>query len=125
MMPIFRQLSSDDQDNIRVLCLEQLIPLAGNLTREENQMHTLGTLLAAGEDRSWKVRLCFAKKFPQFAEAFGKDITDANLIPTFTKLLSDHEQEVKNAAINSLTTCLHKLSHEKVFNFILPALSKS
>lgn len=43
-------------------------------------MHTLGTLLAAGEDKSWKVRLCFAKSFAKFAEAFGKEISDNNLI---------------------------------------------
>lgn len=50
------------------------------LSKEENQIHTLGTLLAAGEDKSWKVRLAFAKNFAAFAEAFGKEITDNNLI---------------------------------------------
>ena len=74
IMPIFRQLSQDDQDAIRVLCLESLIPMAGYLTKEENQVHTLGTLLAAGEDKSWKVRLCFAKRFASFAEAFGTNV---------------------------------------------------
>jgi len=54
-------------------------------------VHTLGTLLAAGEDKSWKVRLCFAKKFAQFADSFGKDITDNYLVQTFTSLLSDTE----------------------------------
>ena len=84
------------------MCLESLIPLAMYLTKEENQIHTLGTLLAAGEDKSWKVRLCFAKKFPEFAESFGKEITDNNLIQTFSILLNDNENEVKNAAINNL-----------------------
>jgi len=125
IMPIFRQLSQDDQDAIRVLCLESLIPMAGYLTKEENQVHTLGTLLAAGEDKSWKVRLCFAKRFASFAEAFGKDITDNNLIQTFTQLLGDNEQEVKNAAITSLSSCLPQLATEKICNFILPALTKS
>lgn len=54
--------------------------MATNLTKEENKIHTLGSLLNAGEDKSWKVRLCFAKNFAKFAEAFGKDITDNNLI---------------------------------------------
>ena len=79
-MPVFRQLSQDEQDAIRVLCLEQLIPMAKYLSKEENQIHTLGTLLAAGEDKSWKVRLAFAKNFAELAEAFGKDITENNLI---------------------------------------------
>lgn len=84
ILPIFRQLSQDEQDTIRVMCLESLIPMAKHLTKEENQIHTLGTLLAAGEDKSWKVRLAFAKNFAAFADSFGKEITDNNLIQTFT-----------------------------------------
>ena len=67
-----------------MLCLESLIPLAKYRDKEENQIHTLGTLLQAGEDKSWKVRLAFAKNFADLAESFGKDITDNNLIQTFT-----------------------------------------
>jgi serine/threonine-protein phosphatase 2A regulatory subunit A len=62
------------------LCLESIIPLAKYLTKEENQIHVLGTLLAAGEDKSWKVRLAFAKNFAELADAVGKEITDNNLI---------------------------------------------
>jgi hypothetical protein len=54
--------------------------MASYLSKEENQIHTLGTLLAAGEDKSWKVRLAFANNFAKFAEAFGKEITDNNLV---------------------------------------------
>ena len=125
LLPIFRQLSQDDQDAIRVLCLEALIPLAGHLTKEENRVHTLGSLLNAGEDKSWKVRLCFARNFAKFAEAFGKDITDNNLIQTFNLLLNDSEPEVKNAAITSLSKSLTNLSTEKICNILLPTLQSS
>jgi hypothetical protein len=54
--------------------------MAKYLTKEENQIHTLGTLVAAGEDKSWKVRLAFAKNFAELTDAFGKEITDSNLI---------------------------------------------
>jgi serine/threonine-protein phosphatase 2A regulatory subunit A len=40
----------------------------------------LGTVLLIGEDRSWKVRLAFSKNFAELADAFGKEITDNNLI---------------------------------------------
>ena len=80
ILPIFRQLSQDEQDTIRVMCLESLIPMAEYLSKEENQIHTLGTLLAAGEDKSWKVRLAFARNFSAFAKSFGTEITDNNLI---------------------------------------------
>jgi len=103
LLPIFRVLSQDDQDAIRVLCIESLIPMAGHLNKEENRVHTLGSLLAAGDDKSWKVRLCFARNFAKFADSFGREITDNNLIQTFNMLLNDSEPEVKNAAITSLS----------------------
>ena len=99
--------------------------MAKYLSKEENQIHTLGTLLAAGEDKSWKVRLAFAKNFAELAEAFGKDITESNLIQTFTQLLNDSEAEVKNAAIQSLTLGLKNLSTEKIVNHMLPTLSNA
>jgi len=36
ILPIFRQLSQDEQDTIRVMCLESLIPMAKILSKEEN-----------------------------------------------------------------------------------------
>ncbi len=54
--------------------------MAKYLSKEENQIHTLGTLLAAGEDKSWKVRLAFAKNFGELSNSYGKEITDNNLI---------------------------------------------
>ena len=99
--------------------------MAGYLSKEENRVHTLGSILNAGEDKSWKVRLCFAKNFAKFAEAFGRDITDNNLIQTFNLLLNDDEPEVKNAAIISLSKSLQNLSTEKICNILLPTLQST
>jgi len=96
------------------MCLESLIPMAKYLTKEENQIHTLGTLLAAGEDKSWKVRLAFARNFAAFAESFGKEITDGNLIQTFTLLLNDSEPEVKLAAVSNIPDCVTNLSKKNL-----------
>ena len=81
--------------------------------------------MAAGEDKSWKVRLAFAKNFAELTDSFGKEITDSNLIQTFTQLLNDNEAEVKNAAISSMTQCIKNLSTEKISNLLLPTLSNS
>ena len=97
--------------------------MAGYLSKEENRVHTLGSLLNAGEDKSWKVRLCFARNFAKFAESFGRDITDNNLIQTFNLLLNDGEPEVKNAAVTSLAKSLKNLSTEKVCNIVLPTIN--
>lgn len=68
------------------------------------------------------MRLCFAKNFSAFAESFGKEITDNNLIQTFAQLLNDSEAEVKHAAINNISACLPNLSTEKIQNLMLPTL---
>ncbi len=122
LVPVFRQLANDEQDTIRVLCINSLVALANYLNKEENQVHTLGVLLQAGEDKSWKVRLAFARNFADLAKAFGKEITDANLIQTFTLFLKDAESEVRNAAIYSLKDCIRLISIEKINSLILPNL---
>ena len=48
LVPVFRQLANDEQDTIRVLCINSLVALANYLNKEENQVHTLGVLLQAG-----------------------------------------------------------------------------
>ena len=68
------------------------------------------------------MRLAFARNFAQLAKAFGKDITDANLIQTFTLFLKDGESEVRNAAISSLKDCIRLISIEKINSLILPNL---
>ena len=122
LVPVFRQLANDEQDTIRVLCINSLVALAKYLNKEENQVHTLGVLLQAGEDKSWKVRLAFSRNFAQLANAFGKEITDANLIQTFTLFLKDAESEVRNAAITSLKDCIRLISIEKINSLVLPNL---
>lgn len=71
------------------------------------------------------MRLAFAKNFAELTDAFGKEITDSNLIQTFTQLLNDGEPEVKNAAIQSMTQCLKNLSVEKICNSLLPTLQNA
>lgn len=106
ILPIFRQLAQDEQDTIRVLCLESLIHVASRLSMEENQVHTLGTLLSAAEDKSWKVRVCFAKQYPKFSVAFGKQISENTLVQNYCNLMTDGEPEVRNTAITSLNQLL-------------------
>ncbi len=120
IFPILKKLAKDEQDQIRILCIESLVPIAKYLTKEENQLHAIGPLLVTGEDKNWKVRLTFAKNFAELADAFGKEITDSNLIQTFSMFLSDSEGEVKDAAIHSLSKCLKTISAERVISYVLP-----
>lgn len=65
LMPIFKQLSGDDQDSVRILCLESLKRLAKVMTKDENKAHALPILIAVTEDKSWKVRLALSKNFAE------------------------------------------------------------
>jgi hypothetical protein len=40
----------------------------------------LPVIIAATEDKSWRVRFALSKNFPDLIEAFGKEITDMSLI---------------------------------------------
>ena len=40
----------------------------------------LPVIIAATEDKSWRVRVALSKNFPDLIEAFGKEITDLSLI---------------------------------------------
>ena len=62
----------------------------------------LPVIIAATQDKSWRVRLALSKNFAELTEAFGKEITDMSLIQIYTTLLNDVECEVKIACINSL-----------------------
>mmetsp|Transcript_57289 Transcript_57289/g.65319 ORF Transcript_57289/g.65319 Transcript_57289/m.65319 type:complete len:579 (+) Transcript_57289:36-1772(+) len=122
-IPILKQLSGDEQDNIRMLCMDSLVPIATILTKEENQRHTLSLILIAGEDKSWRVRLQFAKDFQELSKAFGKEITDMSLIQTLALLLKDIETDVRVAAITSLGKSILDIGLEKVQNMLLPILT--
>lgn len=115
LIPIFKQLSADEQDSVKVLCLDSLKQIAKLLNKEENKTHTLPIIIAATEDKSWKIRLALAKNFAQLAEAFGKEITDISLIQIFTTLLKDAETDVRYAAVQSLTTFIKMINNDKLY----------
>ncbi|EGR34046.1 protein phosphatase 2 regulatory subunit A, alpha isoform, putative [Ichthyophthirius multifiliis] len=116
-----KQLISDEQDLVRVLVLNSLKLIAKVLKKDENKQHTLPIIIAATEDKSWRVRLSLSKIFPEIAEAFGEEGDSVSLIQIFTNLLRDTENDVRSASIQSLTKFLKILSPEKLV-IIIPHL---
>ncbi len=97
-----------------MLCLDSLNLIAKILNKDENRTHALPIIIAATEDKSWKIRLALAKNFSQLAEALGKEITDASLIQIFTTLLKDGENDVRNGAVVSFSSFVNNISTEKL-----------
>eukprot|EP00825_Cyclidium_porcatum_P001190 TRINITY_DN1053_c0_g1_i3.p1 TRINITY_DN1053_c0_g1~~TRINITY_DN1053_c0_g1_i3.p1 ORF type:complete len:415 (-),score=96.13 TRINITY_DN1053_c0_g1_i3:34-1278(-) len=109
-----KQLIQDEQDQVRVLGLNSLKLVAKVLTKEENKQQTLTIIIAATEDKSWRVRLSLSKIFSELAEAFGKEVSDVSLIQQFINLLRDSENEVRAASIVSLAKFIKIMSIEKL-----------
>jgi hypothetical protein len=60
------------KDSVKVLCLDSLKQIAKLLNKEENKTHTLPIIIAATEDKSWKIRLALAKNFAQVKFTISK-----------------------------------------------------
>lgn len=114
LIPVFKQLAADEQDSVKVLCLDSLKHIAKLLNKDENKTHTLPIIIAATEDKSWKIRLALAKNFPKLAESFGKEITDISLIQIFTTLLKDSETDVRVAIVQSLVAFIQMINTDKL-----------
>ncbi|CAM9095829.1 unnamed protein product, partial [Hapterophycus canaliculatus] len=82
VVPVFEALASDDQDNVRLLAVEQ----AGKVAKA-----------LVDQDRSWRVRCAMARGFAKAAHAVGPKLTTVELLPCLTSLLQDHETEVRAA----------------------------
>ena len=105
---------------MRVLCLDSLKQLARILQKDEIKIHLIPIIIAATEDKSWRVRLALSKNFAELTEAFGKETTDGSLIQIFTNLLRDNENDVKIAAIASLSIFIKSISPDKINILIGP-----
>lgn len=63
LVPVFRKLSSDDQDSVRLLTVEALITMAEALNDDECQNYLGATMKSMVADKSWRVRYMVADHF--------------------------------------------------------------
>lgn len=63
MIPLYRKLSSDDQDSVRLLTAQDLIAIAEILDNEETKSYLLPSIRSAVSDKSWRVRYMVADHF--------------------------------------------------------------
>ena len=63
ILPLFKQLSGDDQDSVRLLAIENCTAFARILDPSENAQHVLPLVKGCVEDKSWRVRQNVGKEF--------------------------------------------------------------
>jgi serine/threonine-protein phosphatase 2A regulatory subunit A len=62
-LPVYRKLSIDDQDSVRLLTVQDLIVVAQQLGPEDVKEHLLIQLRQSVSDKSWRVRYMIANHF--------------------------------------------------------------
>lgn len=110
----------NESDSIRVLLLSSLLQLVKLFQNTDLQRINVQVVVAASDDKSWRVRHELAKLFPQLIDGFGTQINE--LLPTFANLIKDSETEVKISALEGLATVIKSVSSEKVTVCIIPAI---
>lgn len=65
ILPLFLRLTTDDQDTVRLLTVEDLVQIAKVISPEEFRQYLLSTLKALGQDKSWRVRYAVASHFTE------------------------------------------------------------
>lgn len=63
IVPVLKALTTDDQDSVRLLAIENCAAIAALLNHDENVAHVLPIVRSSVEDRSWRVRFSIAKEF--------------------------------------------------------------
>lgn len=119
MINYFKKLMNES-DNIRVALLSSLVCLVKLFNNSDLQRINVQVVVAASDDKSWRVRHELAKIFPSLIEGFGSHINE--LIPTYANLIKDSETEVKIAALEGVETVVNNISSEKVAVCIIPAI---
>lgn len=110
----------NESDSIRVILLSSLVHLVKLFQNSELQRINVQVVVAASDDKSWRVRHELARIFPSLIEGFGNQINE--LVPTFANLIKDSETEVKIAALEGLDTVIRTINSDKVSVCIIPAI---
>ena len=110
----------NETDSVRVTILPSLVQLAKLFQNSDLQKTNLQFVVAASEDKSWRVRNELAIIFPQFIEYFSSQINE--LVPTLSNLIKDSETEVKISALKSLNMLISKISSDKIQACVIPSL---
>jgi len=126
VFPTLLELTSDDQDSVRVRGLQSLIDVSLLIEEEANVNKLRWSIRRLCTDTSWRVRFLAASKFNQICASLEKE--SQSMLDIYVKLLKDVEAEVRAAASSQLPEICSKWITEDVmkskFVSILKNLSK-
>lgn len=123
MIPLLKSLVNDDQDSVRILCIESIVDISTVFSRDLNKANIIPILIHMIRDRAWKVRIKISNNFANIAKAMSQEIADNSLINIFSSLLSDPEGEVRCAATKNFSGFLEHISKSK-YPIVIPHLQE-
>ena len=109
ILPIIKVLIQDDQEDIRILCIQIVLKLCEGFSKDDTKNILLPILAEFQADKSWKVRQAYAVECPRLCSVVDIEIVESTLIRSILGMLNDPENDVKIAVIDSLSKLL-KLS---------------
>jgi len=125
LLPVFLQLTSDDQDSVRLIAVEACTPLGKVLPISIATSDILPVLQRFSEDKSWRVRWNVAQQIPELSETLGSAIMLQYLLEPYIKLLRDSEAEVRAAAAEKIAAMAKLMPADLVLQqFILAGPAK-
>ena len=101
-LPLFKKLSGDDQDNVRVFAVETLLQFGRLLSAEEVKDHLLHYIRLLAIDSAWRVRYIAADHFIALCTMLDSETIRGSMINYFIRLLEDQEPEVRAVAISKI-----------------------
>jgi serine/threonine-protein phosphatase 2A regulatory subunit A len=119
LMQMYISLATDStQDSIRRSGIDGAVALTGVLSVEEQKQHVLGLLQSAAEDKSWRVRLKIAQRFPLLCKKMNPEQSGHFILTSFGNLLRDSEEEVRIVAANSISEGVPSLSSDQLQSIV-------
>lgn len=83
-----------------------------------------GFILATLQDKSWRVRYNVAAQMVPLCESLGPDMTRAELVPAYVKLLEDTEVEVRIAAAGKVAAFSKMLTPALIVSQVVPRVKE-
>ncbi|RCH89214.1 protein phosphatase 2, regulatory subunit A [Rhizopus azygosporus] len=123
ILPLFLRLTTDDQDTVRLLTVEDLVQIAklceatsDAITIEEK----LALFLNLIKDSEGEVKILAIGQAPGFSKLLEKNVVIEKIIPCFKELVIDTNQHVRSAVATNISGFAPILEKEQTIEYLLP-----
>eukprot|EP01062_Namystynia_karyoxenos_P056438 TRINITY_DN47403_c0_g1_i1.p1 TRINITY_DN47403_c0_g1~~TRINITY_DN47403_c0_g1_i1.p1 ORF type:complete len:590 (+),score=237.94 TRINITY_DN47403_c0_g1_i1:91-1860(+) len=96
----FAQLAKDEQDGVRLLCIEKTVEMSACIAPELISKYLQPLVRDGVQDASWRVRYMLTDKFAEIAQAVG--LPSREVVSLYERLAKDTEAEVRAAAAHQI-----------------------